>query len=420
MRIESNSLADALSHVTWSNFQTTQNLKFRYRSVRLPKGQKGCLNYQVDVKKLSQPRGSKQLNQVHADSLVITTDELLLSPSDQKYRSLPQITIHHDQQIQVSAPWRLIKQSATVTQFQIKPSPRYSEGYLAFAPLDQRNIQMGKSRLRLDIMNGDHSKNNDLIEDWVQTMAGSIVSVGQAFPLTELQILVIVTEGSGGVVPWGQVNRGGGQGVLLVVNPQHGKHRLFADWTAAHEFSHLLTPYTPNDRWLSEGFASYHQNITRLRVGLLDEATAWSKLWAGFERGHKSANEHAAPNLKLAGRKNTMQMYWGGAVIALKADVALQQQSHGRMNLSTALGELQNCCLDTGRAWSARQLFTELDRITATDVFMTLYEQVVQKEPYPDYQYLLKSLGVKKNHYGQIVLDDQAPLAHIRKKIANG
>ena len=115
-----------------------------------------------------------------------------------------------------------------------------------------------------------------------------------------------------------------------------------------------------------------------------------------------------------------MQMYWGGAVIALKADVALQQATGGNMSLSQALAGLQDCCLGTGKGWSAKQLFTELDRISQTDVFMTLYQQDVLNKSYPEYRSLLKTLGVNLSYYGEVVLSDEAPMASIRKRISKG
>ncbi len=362
----------------------------------------------------------KTNNLIATRTLLIKINHFLWQTSDYQQRSLPQITINHSPETGISAPWLLISRTADKTIYQIKPTPSNSDGYVAFGPLEMNTVMLGESRLRLAIMHGAYQHKSDLITKWIKAMAGSVAQVGNSFPLKDIQVLVVLIDGEGGAVPWGQVNRGGGQGVLFVVNANKSEQQLFTDWTAAHEFSHLLTPYTPNDRWLSEGFASYHQNISRLRAGLLDEVTAWSKLVAGFERGQKSAAKSTAPTLKKANRQHNMQMYWGGAVIALKADVALQQATDGKMNLSQALAGLQDCCLGTGKGWSAKQLFTELDRISQTDVFMTLYQQEVLRESYPEYQSVLQKLGINKSYSGEVNLNDQAPIAAIRKRIAQG
>ncbi len=397
-----------------------QDLRFSRGYATLPKGEAGCLRYTIQPKTDNSNRRSSRFKDQHPNSLLLSVDTWMWQASDHKSRDLPTVKIKHSDQEQVSAPWQLISRTNSETTYQVKPTPKYANGFLAIGPMETRDIQLGDARLRLAIMFGKNPQHSNTIEQWIVQMADSVAQVGETFPLKDIQVLVVMMTGSGGPVPWGQVNRAGGQGVLLVVNPTQSKQNLFGDWTAAHEFSHLLMPYTPNDRWLSEGFASYHQNISRLRVGLLDETTAWRKLIAGFERGKKSANKKSAPNLKQAGRRNNMQMYWGGAVIALKADVALQQQSNGQMNLSKALAGLQDCCLDTGKSWTARSLFTELDRITNSAVFMTLYEQEVKRMPFPEYGELLVELGIKQNYYGGIKFNDSAPKAKIRQRIAMG
>ena len=63
------------------------------------------------------------------------------------------------------------------------------------------------------------------------------------------------------------------------MDPDRPLDDLRTDWTATHEFSHLLLPYVSRrDRWLSEGLASYYQNVLRARDGRLSETDAWRKL----------------------------------------------------------------------------------------------------------------------------------------------
>lgn len=407
-----------IKDLQWTDADQSLNLSFKYDGVRLPKGQSGCVQYQLDYNSTAS-NGSNRMRKTHPRSLLLETDDWLFE-LPQHDATLPQVWIQHDTTTGISAPWKLLSRTAVETRYQIKPSPEYSSGYVAIGPLHLTDVMIGKQRLRLAVMSGTREHQSELLTKWVKKMAQSVADIGHKFPLDDIQVLVIFGDGRGGVVPWGQVNRAGGTGVLFVVNPEKGEQRLMADWTAAHEFSHLLTPYTPYDRWLSEGFASYHQNITRLRSGLLDEQTAWEKLAAGFARGYESAAKINAPRLKDASQKHNMQMYWGGAVLALQADVTLQQASGGQMNLSKALAGLQACCLSTGQGWSAEQLFTELDRISQTDVFMTLYQQEVLRNKFPDYQSLLKSLGVDESYYGEVVLRDDAPLSAIRKSIEEG
>ncbi len=414
--------SDITTEMTWqaTTTGTTKAIQPRNGYARLPAGSSGCVSYRIDTQRQSNRLSSRRFKQQHPNSLLLTIDTWLWQNQGHASGPLPQVHFSHPAHIQVSAPWRLISRHATETRFQMKPTPKYSDGYVALGPIDISEVKLGAATLRLALMAGKHRHKQSFIHTWVREMASSVAAVGESFPVSDVQVIVILVDGQGGAVPWGQVNRDGGAGVLFVVNANHSESSIMSDWTAAHEFSHLLTPYTPNDRWLSEGFASYHQNISRLRTGLLDEKTAWRKLVAGFERGRKSAANSSAPVLKNSNRRHNMQMYWGGAVIALKADVALQTQSDGQMNLSKALAGLQDCCLATGRGWSAYELFNELDRISRSSVFSTLYQQEVKRKSYPAYAELLRELGINRTRRGSIILSDQAPKSAIRKRIEQG
>ncbi|MCF6300943.1 MAG: hypothetical protein L3J52_07485, partial [Proteobacteria bacterium] len=279
------------------------------------------------------------------------------------------------------------------------------------------NLEIKQTRIRLALINGKNSFDKNQTTQWITQMAQAVASIGDEFPIKDLQVMVIFMRGAQEVVSWGQVNRAGASGVLFVTNPDASKAELMSDWTAAHEFSHLLLPYTPSDRWLSEGFASYHQNISRAKAGLIDEKTTWEKLLSGFARGKKTAQSLDAPKLKQADQKHNMQMYWGGAVIALKADVALQELSGGHFDLSKAISHLKDCCLETGRAWTAKETFEQLDLISNSKIFSRLYHSDVKTNRFPEYQQLLKDLGITNSRYGGIQLNDQAKKAKIRKKI---
>ena len=57
-----------------------------------------------------------------------------------------------------------------------------------------------------------------------------------------------------------------------------------------------MLPYiTSRHRWMSEGFASYYQNILMARAESIHRRErAWKKLWDGFERGRQSRAQNVA------------------------------------------------------------------------------------------------------------------------------
>ncbi|MBC8006988.1 MAG: hypothetical protein H7X76_02960, partial [Prolixibacteraceae bacterium] len=151
-----------------------------------------------------------------------------------------------------------------------------------------------------------------------------------------------------------------------------------------------------DDIWLSEGVATYYQNVLRARGGRLSATEAWQRLHAGFVRGMQSAHGLTlAQATESMYRDGTyMRVYWEGAAILLIADVRLRQLTVGKQSLDTALAALNECCAATDRAWSARELFEKLDEVTGTGVFREIHDQHVASRNFPDMSQTYRALGV--------------------------
>ena len=124
------------------------------------------------------------------------------------------------------------------------------------------------------------------------------IQAGKANPSPPI-VVIAVGDGRGNsrsVVPFGRVIRDGGETVELFVDQTQPLDALLGDWTATHEFSHMLLPYIDSrQRWMSEGFSQYYQNVLLTRSGAYDEQYAWQKLYDGLERVRNSRPE-LSPN----------------------------------------------------------------------------------------------------------------------------
>jgi hypothetical protein len=161
------------------------------------------------------------------------------------------------------------------------------------------------------------------------------------------------------------VIRNGGEAIELYIDERQPLGDFLRDWTATHEFSHLLLPYVEGrHRWVSEGFAQYYQNVLMARSGAYDRQKAWQELYEGFERGRLSRPE-LSPNEAAAGshRESKMKVYWSGAALALMADVELRERSGGSETLDDVMARLQACCLPSDRVWSGPELFATRDSL---------------------------------------------------------
>ena len=206
-------------------------------------------------------------------------------------------------------------------------------------------------------------------------MAASVAGVSGRFPVPDVRVRIIEsTRDDGSPISFGRVSRTDGLVVDLFVAAGRPVADFYGDWEATHEFSHLLLPrIDARQRWISEGFASYYQNVLMARAGHYEPRQAIDKLAQGFARGRASSpalspNEAARAGLRQARYK----IYWSGAAIALLADVELRQRSGGAESLDVVLDRFQRCCLPSGRRWSGRELFEQFDHLLEEPVFLSL------------------------------------------------
>ncbi len=259
---------------------------------------------------------------------------------------------------------------------------------------------------------------------WLSATADDLKLVYGRFPNPDAKVIVIPSTAnswsSDSPIVFGRVTRRYGEKVELFINPDRPIEEFYADWTATHEFSHLMLPLLwPQNRWISEGFASYYQNILMARAGRYTPEIAWQRLLEGFERGRESQPD-LSPNQAAASgfREARMKIYWSGAAIALLADTQLRRRSEGTESLDKVLGHLQACCLPSRRQWSGKRLFRKLDSFLDSAVFMPLYERYANARGYPEMAPLLHELGVSKNDEGTVNLSNSAPLAGTRTAIS--
>lgn len=359
-------------------------------------GESGCIRYAVDI---SRPvkvhdRSGGKIRKVGGDVLTSVglwfwRPEVLGTGED------IEIAFQLPDGISVSAPWRPVAFDRNT--FRVGHAPYDWPASVAFGRFKERDIRVGGARLRLAVLDGNPAADAGQMQDWIADAAQSLADLYGRFPLPQAQIIVVPGARGDEPTPWAYVVRGGSPAVHFFVNQQRAIQEYYEDWTATHELAHLLLPYVnPEDAWLSEGVATYYQNVLRARSGRMNAADAWERLHAGFLRGIDSA-----PGLTLAQATENMynggtymRVYWQGAAIVMIADVRLRQLTAGKQSLDTALAALNECCNSPERGWSARALFDKLDEITGTTVFRELYDQHVDARDFPDLAPAYRALGI--------------------------
>lgn len=319
----------------------------------------------------------------------------------------------------VSVPWHPVA-DAIVPTFRVGRGAYNRTSDAAFGRFREIPVDVPGARLRLAVLNGKPAPDVEAMRRWIEDAAKSVAAIYGRFPVPEPQILVLPGAPAPEPTPWAYVLRGGQGSAHFSVNQRRPLREYVEDWTAPHELSHLFLPPTdPNDAWLSEGLASYYQNITRARSGVITPDEAWQNIHAGLRRGRKldvKGLTLAQATQRMYRDSAYMRVYWQGAAILLAGDVELRALTDGGQSLDTVLEAFGRCCLDPDREWTAREVFERFDAIAGMPVFVPILESQIDTPGFPDLTSLYGRLGLDALG-GKVELRNDAPLARARDAI---
>ena len=389
----------------------------RHGEVHLPNlPEDACIHWQIDIR-AALKMNNYRLVLKRGNDLVMRADLWFWKAS--RARDLI-VNIKVPEGMSFSTPWALIESTRQITSYRPDRTPAIWESRLAIGRFKLQTIDVPGAQIRLAALGDLTDQQNEKFRLWIKESVLAVAAVFGSFPQSQPQVLVIPVGKRRESTLGAQVIRGGGMAVILMVDENQPLKEFTSDWTATHEFSHMLIPYiSSRDRWLSEGLASYYQNVLRARNGRLTETQAWQKLYEGFQRGEKGTHGGSLAHATRHGWRSTMRVYWSGAALMLQADMQLRASSDGRQSLDSALRSISYCCLENGRTWRAKEMFAKLDALTNTKIFSDLYDKHVNAESFPDMRSTWEHLGVNTRH-DRVSLTADAPLADVRTSIMKG
>jgi len=299
--------------------------------------------------------------------------------------------------VAVSLPWRPTVEGST--RYRVPPSPGSDAAISVFGRFASPAIPGAPVRCVL-LPAATGADETRKLTAWLTDAVAQVSSPYGRFPNPNAQIVVVPVAADGGrgsPVPWAHVVRDGGEAVQLFVEQGRTLADLTGDWTATHEFAHLMLPYIDSDeKWISEGFASYYQNLLMARAGHYTPREAIEKLAASFAMAAAQTPGLTPGEAVAAGmREARMAIYWTGAALAMMIDIELRTASGGRVSLDSVLGELERCCLPAGRTWRARRLFERLDGLAGSQIPSRRFEAVATTRGMPDLDAYWRRLGVR-------------------------
>jgi len=318
----------------------------------------------------------------------------------------------------VSAPWTAID-PAPHRRFKLGTvSPEYP-AWVAFGPFEEQSIDVGAGRFRLALLGtldeAQRAKVTAHVRDSALEVTGTFP---RAFALAP-QVLVLPVGPAREASPFGMSNRGGAYAVTGLVDPLKSEAEYRDSWTFVHEFTHGVHPHLGDGRWISEGIATYYQNVLRARSGRLTEAEAWDELDAGFERGRKDKSELSLEDLsaRMGRLGHYMRGYWSGTALVMMADVELRTREGNPSSLDAALNAYLACCRAREDEAEADAFLATLDRQVGGEVFSTLYRRLSTQSEMPDLAETYRKLGLRHATPKVAIDADDADAAALRHAI---
>ena len=378
---------------------------------RLPRG--GCVGYVSEI----DGRGRRWWGRPLGDARLLKAASWLWRPSPRRDGAVGTIRFEPPDAMSVAVPWPAAEREG---EYLLDERAFGFLTHTAFGRLERQVVAVPGGELDVVRLPGRLTIDAPSIARWLETVGTAVADIHGRFPAPRAMVLLVPAAGGDRPIMHGNVGRGGGASVMLVVNSDATLEDLLDEWVTPHELSHLAMPFVRReDAWLSEGVATYYQEVLRARAGTREPVDAWRGLDSGFESGRNGGTGRPLreESRTMFQTRSFRRVYWSGTALALLYDVSLRRRGGEVGSLDVALTRLGRCCGQRNEAWSAAGVVRQLDRITGEPVFSGLARTHLPSREFPDVESLYGWLGLARGPDGRLVLVDGAPGARVRDAI---
>lgn len=367
-------------------------------------------DYHVDLEMLATRHASVDLALRSGRSLLAPVSTFLMSP-------LP-LDVGTDVQLQVQTPRGLdftsgLRRSGDGYIIEAHELPVAT--YALFGAVEHRSLSLEPGRqssLELAFMDGAFAADADVVAGWVLRSARAVAAFYGSVPLPSA-LVVLVPVPRAGAVRFGNLLPESAPGIVLLLGRDAGEAELAADWVLIHELFHLGVPsFHAEGRWFDEGLATYFEPIIRVRAGLLDERA----LWRDFARSMPQGLAALSRGLEQA--RSFRDIYWGGALFCLLADVQARQTSRGKRGVEDGLRRVLSAGGHASNVWALDRTLAIADAALPAPILSTLAARHARSGRTVDLEGLFEALGVDRVD-DDVRLRQDAPLAWVRRAIVN-
>ena len=278
------------------------------------------------------------------------------------------------------------------------------------AQLPTAPLSVAGATLRIEADPGQFRGGAAPIRAWIQRSAEIVAHYYGRFPTSSVVVRIVSVAGEG--VHGGKTFANPDALIRVQLGSEVSAAQLESDWVLVHEMTHLALPDTGEAHaWLSEGIATYVEGVARVQAGNRAETDVWTEELRSMPRGLPQSGDQGLDHTHTWGRT-----YWGGAMFCLLADVDIRRRTQLRFGLQDALRAVLRASGGLASDWPIERVLRTGDAAVGTHTLEDLYAQMKDTPVAPDLMQLWRELGVVSED-GTVRLDDQAPLAEVRRAI---
>lgn len=365
------------------------------------------LVYEVDLDAMARHFEDVDLAERFGASLLAPASSFLLRP-DPPYDSVPIQVVFE------GAGTYATGLRPNGTHYALESHELQTATYTAFGVNEAREIELNGTRVRIARLDGALDTDFDTLARWVADSARAVQSFyGRA---TDSDITVILAPVPGRRdIPFGKLLPESGPGIIVLTGEHARPADLYADWVLVHELFHVGSPsFLGEGKWYDEGLATYFEPIIRARAGFITEDEVWSEFVDAMPRGLGVMTERGLEHSNGYG-----DIYWGGALFCLLADVQIRNATSNAKGLEDGVRAVLAAGGIASEVWSLSDAIAIAERAVGVPVLSELIAAHAQKGSPVDLLTFFSALGVSRKR-GSLVLDDSAPLAAVRRAIVRG
>ena len=365
------------------------------------------LTYSVDLDGLARRAPELDTAQSFGRSLLAPASTFLLRP-DPEQDDIP-ITVRFESP-DVESGLRRLGDAYTIASHELKVAT-----FTTFGPHEARDLALGDATVRLVILDGPRDLSADALATWVTDAARGVADFYR-HPPAPRTLVVLAPLGARHGVPFGKMLPANAPGVIVLFGEHTAAPELYADWVLVHELFHVGTPsYLGEGKWYDEGLATYFEPLIRARLGWQSEAQVWREFVRDMPRG-----EGALTRRGLAHPEGYSDTYWGGALFCLLADVEARRASSGARGLEDGVRAVLEAGGVASEVWSLAHATELTDAALGAPILAELAAHYRDQGAPLDLDALFSQLGVSLGPRGDVVFDEQAPLAFVRHALVRG